>query len=88
MFQGLPKNSQKYPALYPLNEWPEMSLPKLKAAAKHLGLLLKDVLVHLVKHIDTYAHSCNQNYPPQMLYNTLVDIEKVKGRLLYYYPLP
>ena len=85
---GTPEDRERYPVSYPQNLWPKKSLPKLEPAAKQLGCLMKDVAVILSKHIDAYAHSCNQNYPLQTLYNTLVDTEKVKGRLLYYYPLP
>jgi isopenicillin N synthase-like dioxygenase len=85
---GSAEDREKYPVSYPINKWPQKTLPNLEPAAKRLGCLMKGVAVHLSKHIDAYAHSHNPKYPPQMLYNTLKDTEKVKGRLLYYYPLP
>ena len=85
---GTEEDRQKYPVSYPCNRWPTSSLPKLEPACKDLGKLMKEVAVHLAKHIDTYALSRNKNYQPETLYRTMVDTEKVKGRLLYYYPLP
>ena len=51
---------------------------------------MKDVSrVHLIKHLDVYAHQQNPNYAPTtLLYNALRDTMKAKGLILYYYPLP
>lgn len=49
---------------------------------------MKDVAVLVSKHIDAYARSKNKEYPHQLVHQALVDTEKVKGRLLYYFPLP
>jgi isopenicillin N synthase-like dioxygenase len=84
---GAPEDREKYPVSYPTNRWPTKSLPALEPAAKRLGCLMKDVAVCLSKHIDSYALSRNKHYQPETLYKTMVDTEKVKGRLLYYYPL-
>jgi isopenicillin N synthase-like dioxygenase len=78
-----------YPASYPCNKWPSSSsLPELEPAAKCMGQLMKQVAVDLSRHIDAYAHSKNPSYGPTTLYDALVDTEKAKGRLLYYFPLP
>jgi isopenicillin N synthase-like dioxygenase len=60
----------------------------LEPAAKHLGGMMKDIAVLVSKHIDAYARSKNNEYPDQLIHQALVDSEKVKGRLLYYFPLP
>ena len=84
---GTPADREKYPVSYPVNKWPTKSLPTLEPAAKRLGSLLKDVTVQLAQHLDIYAQRKCPNYPPSYLYKALKDTEKVKGRLLYYYPL-
>jgi isopenicillin N synthase-like dioxygenase len=50
---------------------------------------MKDVAVQVARYIDAYAqqHCPSGSYPTDMLYSTLKDSDKVKGRLLYYYPL-
>lgn len=83
-----PKDTQEYPVSYPINRWPKDSLPALEPAAKHMGSMMKEVAVLLSLYIDKYAQSKNPEYPPDMIRNALVDTEKVKGRLLYYFPLP
>ena len=85
---GTKEDREQYPVSYPPNKWPTSSLPPLEPAAKRLGSLMKDVSVHLAKHIDAYAHQQNPNYAPTTLYDALKDTIKAKGRLLYYYPLP
>jgi len=84
---GTPEERRRYPVSYPCNRWPTQSLPKLEPSAKALGSLMKDVTVHLSHHIDAYVQGKNPNYKPRTLYNHLVNTDKVKGRLLYYYPL-
>ena len=85
---GTKEEQRKYPLSYPSNRWPRSdSLPTFKEAAQRLGTLMKDVAVQLSKEIDNCALSINDSYQPGTLYNSLVDTEKVKGRLLYYYPL-
>eukprot|EP00980_Cylindrotheca_fusiformis_P000347 scaffold91_cov127-Cylindrotheca_fusiformis.AAC.7 len=83
-----PRDRKQYPASYPVNRWPNVSLPQLEPAAKTLGSMMKDVAVLVSKHIDTYARFKNKDYPNQVIHKALVDTEKVKGRLLYYFPLP
>jgi len=84
---GTAEERVKYPVSYPLNKWPHDALPALEPASKHLGCLMKNVAVYLSKYIDTYAQSQCPAYPTSMLYNAMKETEKVKGRLLYYYPL-
>jgi isopenicillin N synthase-like dioxygenase len=87
---GNEEDRKLYPMSYPCNRWPseDANLPTFKPAATRLGCLMKDVAVLLASHIDDYAHSINDSYDSRTLYNAVVDTEKVKGRLLYYYPLP
>ncbi len=84
---GTEKDRKRFPVSYPTNKWPNDALPNLEASSKRLGCLMKDVAVHLSRHIDTYAEKQCPSYPSSMLYNALKDTEKVKGRLLYYFPL-
>mmetsp|Transcript_50116 Transcript_50116/g.76197 ORF Transcript_50116/g.76197 Transcript_50116/m.76197 type:complete len:370 (-) Transcript_50116:44-1153(-) len=84
---GTISDREKYPVSYPKNKWPTKTLPALEPAAKRIGCLMKDVAVCLAKHIDSYAVSRNKYYESGTLHKTLVDTEKAKGRLLYYYPL-
>lgn len=86
---GTEEDRRLYPMSYPCNRWPsaDANLPTFKQAATRLGRLMKDVAVLLASHIDDYAHSINESYDRRTLYNALADTEKVKGRLLYYYPL-
>lgn len=85
---GTSEDRRKFPLSYPKNLWPkESSLPTFKPAAQRLGMLLKDVAVELSKHIDEYVKAKNSSYESETLYRLLVNTEKVKGRLLYYYPL-
>lgn len=85
---GTIEERMKFPLSYPCNRWPKASsLPSFEVAAKRLGSLMKDVAVDFAKHIDNYAHFINNSYPCETLFKTLVETEKVKGRLLYYYPL-
>lgn len=85
---GTEEERMKFPLSYPSNQWPKAtSLPSFKTAAQRLGCLMKDVALDLSKQIDIYAQSLNDSYQPETLFKSLVNTEKVKGRLLYYYPL-
>jgi len=85
---GTKDEREKFPLSYPTNRWPKVeSLPSFKPAGQSLGSLMKDVAVELSKHIDNYVQSINDSYQPETLFKALVNTEKVKGRLLYYYPL-
>lgn len=85
---GTKEERIKFPLSYPSNRWPKTSsLPTFKTSSRRLGSLMKDVAVELSKHIDDYAKSKNSSYQPETLFQTLANTDKVKGRLLYYYPL-
>ncbi|CAB9530416.1 expressed unknown protein [Seminavis robusta] len=88
---GTEQDRAQYPLSYPSNLWPSDRLPELEPAAKTMGLLLKDVTIGLATHLDAYI--CNKlsakeqaNYQPDTLSKALADTEKVKCRLLYYFP--
>lgn len=83
---GTQEDRAKFPASYPCNIWPD-HIPDFEVNAKHIGTLMKDVVVHLSKHIDAFAHEKNPEYAPDTLYQAMKTTEKVKGRLLYYFPL-
>lgn len=85
---GTPEERSAFPASYPCNKWPKKSLPDLETACKDLGGLLKDVALALTPHLDRYVEQKQTKYPSNFLQATLETTEKVKGRLLYYYPLP
>jgi len=84
---GTEEERTRFPMSYPQNVWPTSQLPELEPAAKALGSLLTKVSIQLCPHIDRYVQTKNANYQPQTLYNHLKNTDKVKGRLLYYYPL-
>lgn len=85
---GTEEDRKAFPLSYPTNKWPNQDMPALEPAAKRLGSLMKDVAVLVARHIDDYALQRNPSYTPDALFNAMADTEKVKGRLLYYYPLP
>lgn len=85
---GSESDRTQYPASYPCNLWPsEAVLPGFRDAATDIGKLMFHVVTLLAKHIDHFVYGASTSYPPNMLRNILSDSEKVKGRLLYYYPL-
>lgn len=85
---GTPEERIKYPYSYPANKWPsDEKLPGFRDQAKAMGLILKRATVELAKHIDHLAASKCSDYPTHFLYNAMKDTDKVKGRLLYYFPL-
>ena len=83
---GTQEDRAKFPASYPCNIWPDR-IPDFEVNAKRIGTLMKDVVVHLSKHLDAFAHEKNPEYAPDTLYQAMKTTEKVKGRLLYYFPL-
>lgn len=83
---GTVDDRNKYPLSYPCNVWPKDKMPHLEAAAKELGLLLKDVTVKVARHLDALIDSKASTYKSGTLFNALEETEKVKCRLLYYYP--
>lgn len=83
---GSEEDRAKYKVSYPCNLWPDC-IVGFEGNAKHLGALMKDVVVHLAKHLDAFALEHNPEYPVGILYNAMKTTEKAKGRLLYYFPL-
>ena len=87
----LPGNQQdrhKYPYSYPSNKWPSgEKLPQFREKAVRMGMLLKRATVELAKHIDSLAARNCPDYPKQFLYLKMKYTDKVKARLLYYFPL-
>ena len=83
---GSPEDREKYPLSYPCNVWPDEKMPAFEPAAKEFGMLLKTVTVDLARHLDVYLQAKVDSYQPDLLYHAMKGTEKVKGRLLYYYP--
>jgi isopenicillin N synthase-like dioxygenase len=84
---GTAHDRQQYPLSYPSNKWPTQKLPNFEPACKEMGIILTTVTLQLSRHIDRLASAKCDSYPENFLYETIKDTEKVKGRLLYYYPL-
>mmetsp|Transcript_3939 Transcript_3939/g.7577 ORF Transcript_3939/g.7577 Transcript_3939/m.7577 type:complete len:387 (+) Transcript_3939:109-1269(+) len=85
---GTPQDRHKYPYSYPSNKWPSAEkLPEFREKAMRMGMLLKQATVELAKHIDALAARKCPDYPNQFLYLKMKDTDKVKARLLYYFPL-
>lgn len=85
---GTAQDRVDFPLSYPANKWPsDDKLPGFRTAAQKLGCILKDAVVAVSYHIDTLAQSKVADYPPNFLYNLMKETDKVKARLLYYYPL-
>lgn len=83
---GTDELRKKYPFFYPKNIWPTSTIPELEAAFKDLGKVMFDAVVLLSKYIDKLIGKHLKNYPPDYLYSKLSKTQKIKGRLLYYYP--
>lgn len=83
---GSPEERQKYPFFYPKNRWPSDNLPELEEAFKTLGKTMYDATLLLAKHIDKYLESQLEAYEVFKLTSQLTRTQKVKGRLLYYFP--
>ncbi|GKY93754.1 hypothetical protein MPSEU_000342500 [Mayamaea pseudoterrestris] len=84
---GTLDDRQQYPLSYPKNIWPTEKLPELEPAAKELGCLLTRVAVHVGRLIDIYVKKHNDEYAEAFLHDSIKNTDKVKGRLLYYFPL-
>jgi isopenicillin N synthase-like dioxygenase len=83
---GTEEDRKLYPASYPVNKWPEEEMiPNFEALGKRLGLLMKDVVALLALHIDEYVKMHCKEYDACMGME-MKNTEKVKGRLLYYFP--
>jgi hypothetical protein len=86
---GTEQDRQQFPLSYPRNKWPEPHvIPGFREKAVCIGLILRDACVQVARHIDALALSKEASYPPNQLYENVKDTDKVKARLLYYFPLP
>jgi isopenicillin N synthase-like dioxygenase len=87
---GSADDRKQYPASYPCNKWPTAKLPQLEPACKTIGAIMKGAVVELTKHVDAYIVKTKKDDieydPPTLLYDAMVETEKAKGRLLYYFP--
>lgn len=85
---GTPEDRAAYPLSYPANKWPaDNRIPNFKKAACQLGCIMRDTTALLCKHIDSLAKSATPTYEDDLLYKAMKDTDKVKCRLLYYFPL-
>ena len=89
---GTPEQRAAYPLSYPANIWPSAGAvaANFRTAARTIGGLLRHAVVVLAAHLDSaaHAHAADCYYPPHLLlHDALKDSDKVKARLLYYYPL-
>jgi hypothetical protein len=90
---GTEEDRIKYPYSYPCNKWPnEHLLPRFRANANTIGLILRDVSLEVAKKLDVFVASrlhLRQQSDSRMvsLFHNLKNTDKVKARLLYYFPL-
>ena len=78
----------KFPLSYPSNVWPdEDTMPNFEESAKRIGGIMHNCVVRLARHIDALAKQERGNsYPDSLLYDSMSNTDKAKGRLLYYFP--
>lgn len=83
---GTQEDREKYPASYPINLWPEKGkVDGLELKGKELGALMREVVARLAAHLD--VHISNEVGVNCNMGDEMKRTEKVKGRLLYYYPI-
>jgi hypothetical protein len=86
---GSEADRAQYPVSYPCNVWPDADvMPDFQEKAVAIGLLLKDACVAVARHMDALALAKQPSYTKNLLYDSLKNTDKVKARLLYYFPLP
>jgi hypothetical protein len=86
---GTEQDRQQFPLSYPQNKWPESHvIPGFREKAVRIGLILRDACVQVARHIDALALAKQSSYLPNQLYENVKGTDKVKARLLYYFPLP
>ena len=84
---GSEEDRKAFPVSYPINKWPDRNeLPDLEDLGKKMGRLMRETVALLAIHVDAYVQSKCNSYNPSMG-DEMKKTEKVKGRLLYYYPL-
>lgn len=85
---GTAELREKYPYSYPLNVWPDESvLPGFTDKARAIGKILLQACEQVARHVDALAAKSCPSYPNNLLYNHIQGTDKVKARLLYYFPL-
>ena len=92
---GTKEDRETFPVSYPCNKWPEGDmLPELEIVGKRMGTLMRETVALLATHVDLYVRSICPAYGKNSESSTKINMgeemrntEKVKGRLLYYYPL-
>jgi isopenicillin N synthase-like dioxygenase len=86
---GTAEDRATYPLSYPTNKWPdEQMLPGFRNAAIALATILFQAVLVVAQHIDALVYARNPHYdPPNLLYQAMRNTDKVKARLLYYFPL-
>ena len=93
---GTEQDRKDYPVSYPVNKWPSKSagddgnddgceIPQFEFLAKKLGMMMKDVVTLLAYQIDEYV-KCQCEAYEGCMGKEVKETEKVKGRLLYYFP--
>lgn len=86
---GTEEDRRRFPASYPVNKWPEEgAVEGLETLGKKMGRLMCDTVALLAKHVDVYVKDrCGCNEYDVQMGEEMMTTEKVKGRLLYYFPL-
>lgn len=94
---GTVEEREKYPMSYMENIWPEETVvPGFKECAMTLGCVMKDVVALMARHVDVFVnhsllvdkdqkHTNDNKWKLHMGYE-MTHTEKIKGRILYYFP--
>eukprot|EP00457_Paulinella_chromatophora_P011321 gb/GEZN01011454.1/.p1 GENE.gb/GEZN01011454.1/~~gb/GEZN01011454.1/.p1 ORF type:complete len:318 (-),score=40.42 gb/GEZN01011454.1/:48-1001(-) len=78
----------RYPFFYPPNIWPAHSLPQLEPAVKILGSIMYQTVKLLARQVDHLTMTAFPSYEPDLLAKEMQHTQKIKGRVLYYFPAP
>jgi hypothetical protein len=95
---GTAQDRLDYPLSYPCNKWPDetlYNLPGFRQCCCDLGKILTEACIVLSRHLDSYVAAVTERNngtgsrrpASNLLQTALTGTEKVKARLLYYYPL-
>eukprot|EP00698_Gefionella_okellyi_P004848 TRINITY_DN14482_c0_g1_i1.p1 TRINITY_DN14482_c0_g1~~TRINITY_DN14482_c0_g1_i1.p1 ORF type:complete len:389 (+),score=91.79 TRINITY_DN14482_c0_g1_i1:59-1225(+) len=82
---GTAEERAKYPFFYPKNRWPK-ELPAVEPAFKALGRVMHEAVVLLAAQVDRLTASRIPSYVSTLMQHQMRNTQKVKGRLLYYFP--
>lgn len=83
---GTADDRQRYPMSYPINKWPK-KIDGFQESCQQLGVVLKSAVDAVTPHVDRLAAQHWTDYRSNQLQSLLASTDKVKARLLYYYPL-